>query len=167
VRFILVGAAAVLALIAALYFAGRPDVDPPRAVEPAPAAAPPAAAPAPAPEETGPLAQADPALRAAVAGALARYGRALETRDAALLATVRPDLSAEARDRQLARFAGALNVGVDLRVLDVALTPTEAVLTVLRTEVVVGGRGSEAAPEEETLRFEKRPEGWILDVRRR
>jgi tetratricopeptide (TPR) repeat protein len=167
VRFILVGAAAVLALIAALYFAGRPDADPPRALEPPPSAAPPAATPAPAPEETGPLAQADPALRAAVADALARYGRALETRDAALLAAVRPDLSAEARDRQLARFAGALNVGVDLRVLDLALTPTEAVLTVLRTEVVVGGRGGQAAPEEETLRFEKRPEGWILDVRRR
>ena len=68
----------------------------------------------------------------------------------------------------LARFAGALNVGIDLRVLDVgARRRPDAVVTVLRTEVVVGGRGGEAPPEEETLRFEQRPGGWILGARRR
>jgi hypothetical protein len=166
-RFILVGGAGVFVLMAALYFLARPDVVPPRPVEPAPTQALPPATPSPAPEEAGPLAQADPELRAAIRDLLARYGRALEGRDAALLASIRPDIPAEERDRMLARFAGALNVGIDLRVLDAALSPADAVVTVLRTEVVVGGRGGEAPPEEETLRFEKRPEGWILDARRR
>jgi hypothetical protein len=67
----------------------------------------------------------------------------------------------------LSRFAGALNVGIDLRVLDVQVTAAEAVVPILRTEVVVGGRGGERAPEEETLRFEHRPEGWVLGARHR
>ena len=40
-------------------------------------------------------------------------------------------------------------------------------MPVLRTEVVVGGKGGESAPVEETLRFERRPEGWVLGARRR
>lgn len=166
-RFILIGGAGVFVLIAALYFVGRPDVASPRAIEPPPTVAPPPATPSHAPEEIGPLTQADPELRAAIQDLLARYGRALESRDGSLLASVRPDLGTVERDRMLARFAGALNVGIDLRVLDVVPSPAEAVVTVLRTEVVVGGRGGAGPPEEETLRFEKRPEGWTLDARRR
>ncbi|MET0556239.1 MAG: hypothetical protein ABW221_24575 [Vicinamibacteria bacterium] len=167
-RFVLAGGAGVVVLIAGLYLTGRPDAGPPPAIERPPTVVPAArATPSPAPEHDGPLAPADRELRAAIGDVLAGYGRALETRDAALLASVRPDLTAAERDRRLARFAGALNVGIDLRVLEAALTPVEAVVTVLRTEVVVGGRGGESPPEEETLRFEKRPEGWTLDARRR
>jgi tetratricopeptide (TPR) repeat protein len=167
-RFILVGGAGVFVLIAALYFAGRPDALPPPTLDRPPTAVPPTAAtPSPAVEPDGPLAQADPELRATIRDVLAGYGRALETQDAPLLASVRPDLAADERQRMLARFTGALNVGIDLRVLDAAFTSAEAVVTVLRTEVVVGGRGGDTPPEEETLRFEKRPEGWILGARRR
>jgi hypothetical protein len=166
-RFILVGGAGVVVLIAALYLGGRPDAVPPPVVDRAPTPAPVPATPSPVPEPIGPLSKADGELRATIRDVLSGYGRALETRDAALLASVRPDLPRDQRDRMLARFAGALNVGIDLRVLDAALTPVEAVVTVLRTEVVVGGQGRESPPEEETLRFEKRPEGWILDARRR
>jgi tetratricopeptide (TPR) repeat protein len=165
-RFILVGGVGVFVSIGALYFLGRPDAAPPRAVEPPPTLAPPPT-PSAVPEEIGPLAQADPELRATIQDALARYGRALEAQDAALLAGTRPDLGADERDRMLTRFAGALNVGIDLRVLDVSLAPEEAIVTVLRTEVVVGGRAGEVPPEEETLRFEKRPEGWVLGARGR
>jgi tetratricopeptide (TPR) repeat protein len=165
-RFILVGGVGVFVSMGALYFVGRPDAAPPRAVDPPTTMAPPPS-PSAAPEEIGPLARADPELREAIQDALVRYGRALETQDAALLAATRPDLGADERDRMLARFAGALNVGIDLRVLDVSLAPAEAIVTVLRTEVVVGGRGSEMPPEEETLRFEKLPEGWVLGARRR
>jgi hypothetical protein len=165
-RFILVGGVGVFVSIGALFFLGRPDAAPPRAVEPPPTLAPPPT-PSAVPEEIGPLAQADPELRATIQDALARYGRALEAQDAALLAGTRPDLGADERDRMLTRFAGALNVGIDLRVLDVSLAPEEAIVTVLRTEVVVGGRAGEVPPEEETLRFEKRPEGWVLGARGR
>lgn len=166
-RFVLLGVAGVVVLIAALYVAGRPDAAPPPPVERPPETEPPRATPPLAVEERGPLAAVDPELRSAVHAALERYGRALEARDAAMLAAARPDLSAEERAVVLARYAGALNVGVDLRVLEAASEPPEAVVTVLRTDAVVGGRGGERPPEEETLRFEKRPEGWILHAPRR
>lgn len=167
VRFILVGVAGLFVLIAGLYLVGRPDAAPRPAVEP-PATVPPPPSPTPpAAEQAGPLEGLDPALRGSIEDVLVRYGRALEARDAALLASARPDLSEDVRMRRLERFQGALNVGIDLRVLDAAPTPAEALVTVLRTEVVVGGRGGDRAPEEEALRFLKRPEGWVLDVDRR
>jgi hypothetical protein len=112
------------------------------------------------------MARLEPELKRTIEACLDGYQRALETQDAALLARTRHDLAPAERTRMLARFAGALNVGIDLRVLDVRAAPAEAVVSVLRTEVVVGGRGGETAPEEETLRFEHRPDGWILGARR-
>ena len=167
-RFILVGGAGVVVLIAALYFAGRPDAVAPPAIDRR-ARRDPAAGDAAARDGAGRPARAGGSRSCAptIRDVLAGYARALETRDAPLLASVRPDLPLDERERMLARFAGALNVGIDLRVLEAALTPAEAVVTVLRTEVVVGGHGRDAPPEEETLRFEKRPEGWVLDARRR
>ena len=164
-RFILIGGAILFALIAALYLAGRAPAPPVPSSLPAAGSVPPA--PTTAVEDRGPLSHLEPELRRVIEGALESYQRALETQDAARLAQARPDLTAAEREHMLARFAGALNVGIDLRVLDAQVTPAEAVVPVLRTEVVVGGKGGESAPVEETLRFERRPEGWVLGARRR
>ena len=110
----------------------------------------------------GPLAAADPEVRAAVETTLAAYGRALESQDAELLARVRPDLRPAERERLLARFRGAINVATDLRVLDVIPGKGVVVVPVLRTDVIVGGRGAPTAPVEETLRFERRDGVWRL-----
>ena len=162
-RLILVGCVVLFAIIAALFLSGRAPTPPTR---PAPSASVPVATVPPV-EDRGPMARLDPDLRRAITAALEGYQRALEAQDAALLARTRPDLSPAERQRMLARFAGALNVGIDLRVLDVQVTPAEALVPVLRTEVVVGGKGGESAPEEETLRFDRRPEGWVLGARHR
>jgi hypothetical protein len=97
-----------------------------------------------------------------VEAALAAYARALETRDPESLAQARPDLSAERRAALLARFDGALNVAVDLRVIDAVWQDQSATLSVLRTDVIVGGRGGSAPPQEETLRFERRSGAWSI-----
>ena len=162
-RLILIGCAVVFAIVTGLFLSSRttgpaPPPPPPTATAPV--------ATAPPVEDRGPLALLDPELKQAIVASLEAYQRALEAQDATLLARTRPDLAAADRERMLARFAGALNVGVDLRVLDVQTAPVEAIVSVLRTEVVVGGKGGQSAPEEETLRFERRPEGWILGARR-
>jgi hypothetical protein len=95
---------------------------------------------------------------------LAAYGAALEARDDGRLARARPDLSAAQRAALLAPLAGAINVGVDLRVLDVTVSGGAAAVPVLRTAVVVGGGASRSTPVEETLRFRRRAEGWVLDA---
>ena len=164
-RLILIGCAGVSAVIIALFLSGR-TTGPVTVPPPAPLPAEPMATALPV-EDRGPLAHLQPDLKQAIVSCLDAYQRALESRDGPLLARTRPDLALADRERMLARFAGALNVGVDLRVLDVQPLPAEAIVTLLRTEVVVGGRGGASAPEEETLRFEHRPEGWMLGARRR
>ena len=117
---------------------------------------------APDPQRPGPLEAADPGLRQAVEAVLAAYGRALETADAAALAEARPDLSAEERTRLVAAFTGAINAATDLRVLDIKARGDLAVVTVLRTDVIVGGTGGPRDPTEETLRFWRRRGEWVL-----
>ena len=128
------------------------------------AMAPASAAPAPSgtPPPAGPLAAVEPEVRQAVETTLAAYARALESQDAALLAQARPDLTAAERERLLAPFRGAVNVATDLRVLDVIASRGLIVVPVLRTDVIVGGRGAPTAPVEETLRFERRDGAWRL-----
>ena len=139
---------------------------------------PPAATPSPPPREAalatqaparapGPLDAVVPELRQAIESTLADYARALETRNAELLARVRPDLSAAQRAALLAPFAGAINVASDLRVLDVIAEGDRVAVPVLRTDVIVGGSSSRAAPVEEVLRFQHVAAGWVLDARRR
>ena len=53
-------------------------------------------------------------------------------------------------------------LGTDLRVLDVIPSRGAVVVPVLRTDVIVGGRGAPTAPVEETLRFERRDGVWRL-----
>jgi tetratricopeptide (TPR) repeat protein len=163
-RLILIGCVAVFAIVAGLFLSSRttgPAAPPP----PPPTAAAPVATAAPV-EDRGPLARVDPELKQAIVSSLEAYQQALEGQDGSLLARARPDLEPGERERMLSRFAGALNVGIDLRVLDVQAAPAEAIVSVLRTEVVVGGKGGERPPEEETLRFDHRPEGWMLGARR-
>jgi tetratricopeptide (TPR) repeat protein len=117
---------------------------------------------APDPQLPGPLDAAEPALRQGVDAVLGAYGRALETADAAALAEARPDLGAEERARLIAAFTGALNAATDLRVLDVKTRGDLAVVTVLRTDVIVGGPGGPRDPTEETLRFWRRRGEWVL-----
>ena len=131
----------------------------PATVPPSPRAA---AAVAPTPPPAGPLAAADPDVREAVEATLAAYARALESQDPLLLARARPDLTGAERERLLAPFRGALNVATDLRVLDVVPSRGAVVVPVLRTDVIVGGRGAPSAPVEETLRFERRDGAWRL-----
>jgi len=117
------------------------------------------------PPPAGPLAGADPEVRQAVETTLAAYARALESQDAQLLARARPDLTAAERERLLAPFRGAVNVATDLRVLDVIPSRGLVVVPVLRTDVIIGGRGAPASPVEETLRFEQRDGAWRLAAR--
>jgi tetratricopeptide (TPR) repeat protein len=126
-----------------------------------PAAEPPSAAPSLA-EPPGPLTDLEPDLRQAIEATLAAYGQALERQDEAALGRARPDLGARQRTTLLAPFKGALNVAVDLRVVDAAARRDDAVVTVLRTDVIVDGRGGARPPVEETLRFVRRSGGWAL-----
>jgi hypothetical protein len=114
------------------------------------------------PAPNGPLTTADPEVREAVEATLAAYARALESQDAILLSRARPDLTGAERERLLAPFRGAINVATDLRVLDVIPSRGAVVVSVLRTDVIVGGRGAPPAPVEETLRFERRDGIWRL-----
>ena len=103
----------------------------------------------------------DPALRQAVEDVLARYARALETIDGALLAEVRPDMSVKARASLMAEREGR-NVAADLRVLEVARRGNQASVKVRRTEVVVAGRSVDRPSVEETLRFHREGGAWVL-----
>ena len=125
-------------------------------------AAPRGTAPSATPAPVGPLATADPEVREAVETTLAAYARALESQDAVLLSRARPDLTGAERERLLAPFRGAINVATDLRVLDVIPSRGAVLVPVLRTDVIVGGRGAPPAPVEETLRFERRDGMWRL-----
>jgi hypothetical protein len=113
-------------------------------------------------EPPGPLTDLEPELRQTVERTLAAYGAALEGQDEAALAQARPDLGARQRTTLLAPFKGALNVAIDLRVVDAAARREDAVVTVLRTDVIVDGRGGARPPVEETLRFVKRAGAWTL-----
>ncbi len=122
-----------------------------------------AAVPPPATTEPpGPLTNLVPELRQVIEATLAAYANALESQDAALLAQARPDLSPAEREERLAPLQGALNVATDLRVLDIIQEGKTVVVPVLRTDVVVGGRGRPRPPVEETLRFEWRAGVWLL-----
>jgi tetratricopeptide (TPR) repeat protein len=149
-------------------FVSRGSRQPPAPVAAAPVVAPPVAAapPTTAPAATltgsGPLDALEPELRAAIDGILPAYARALETADAELLAQARPDLRPEERARLLAPFTGAVNAATDLRVLSATTRGDLAVVTVLRTEVIVGGPGGQREPTEETLRLWRRRGEWML-----
>ena len=77
-------------------------------------------------------------------------------------AQARPDLAADERAKLIAAFTGALNAATDLRVLDVKTRGDLAVVTVLRTDVIVGGPGAPRDPTEEALRFWRRRGEWVL-----
>jgi hypothetical protein len=156
---VLTSAALVIGLV--IVLARAPNRGAPAAIPVAPSAMPRAAASA-TPPPIGPLGAADPEVREAVETTLAAYARALESQDALLLARARPDLTGAERERLLAPFRGAINVATDLRVLDVIPSRGAVVVPVLRTDVIVGGRGAPSAPVEETLRFERRDGAWRL-----
>jgi len=158
---VLASAALVIGLLAVLTT--RPPKRAVSSAAPAAAsAAPRVTGPSTTPPPIGPLAAADPDVREAVETTLAAYARALETQDAVLLSRARPDLTGAERERLLAPFRGAINVATDLRVLDVIPSRGAVVVPVLRTDVIVGGRGAPTAPVEETLRFERRDGAWRL-----
>jgi hypothetical protein len=109
-----------------------------------------------------PLAALPSDARRAVEQTLASYARALETADEALLARVRPDLPPEAREARLRPFRGAINAAADIRILDVAAGADAIVVSVVRTDIAVGGRVPPGPPAEETLRFARDGTAWVL-----
>jgi tetratricopeptide (TPR) repeat protein len=146
----------------------EPRARPSPLASPSAAAAAAAAAPAvtaPPEEATGPLTLAPPELRQVIVSTLAAYGRALEGVDPAALAAARPDLGPAEREALLAPLKGAVNVATDLRVLDVTLAGDTATVPVLRTDIVIGGRGT-GPPVEETLSFTRRDGAWSLRASR-
>lgn len=163
---ILAGVAALIVVGAIVVSRGAPQKPPAPVAASAPTAAAPAptqtAAPATGTQLPGPLDAIDADLRQSIEAVLASYGRALETADAAMLAEARPDLSAEERARLIAAFTGAVNAATDLRVLDVKARGDLATVSVLRTDVIVGGSGGPHDPTEETLRFWRRRGEWLL-----
>jgi tetratricopeptide (TPR) repeat protein len=157
--WVLGGGALILAVLGFVLLQGRARVVP-RLPAPAPATG--AAATLPA---AGPLDRLQPDLRRAIEEALARYARALETADDALLAQARPDLGPEARARRLRPFRDALNAATDLRVLEVVVEGDRARVDLLATDVVVGGSGPPQESLEETLVFERSSGGWAISGR--
>jgi hypothetical protein len=161
--FLVLASAAVVFGLFVVLTARPPNRAVPRAAAPTTSsAAPRVTAPPATPPPAGPLATADPEVREAVETTLTAYARALESQDPLLLARARPDLTGAERERLLAPFRGAVNVATDLRVLDVVPSRGAVVVPVLRTDVIVGGRGAPPAPVEETLRFERRDGMWRL-----
>jgi tetratricopeptide (TPR) repeat protein len=110
----------------------------------------------------GPLADAEPALRFAIEALLQAYARALEAADGAALEAARPDLTAAARERRLEAFQGALNAATDIRVLDLVADGNQALVTILSTDVIVGGRREAGPPLEEKLRLVRSGGAWAL-----
>jgi len=111
-----------------------------------------------------PLDGVEPSLRAAIETTLAAYGAALEHGDAEALRAARPDLSANAREAQLAALRGALNVAVDVRVLRVEPSGEgQSLVHIQRTDVLVGASGDSATPVEETLHFVRRGDVWTIE----
>jgi len=159
---ILGGGAAILLTLMLSVLSSRvsqaPPLDP-RRVATSPSAAPASAAP------VGPLEKLPPELRAAVEDTLARYARALESADSELLASVRPDMDRDAREKRLAPFRGALNAATDLRVIEASVVGDRAEIQLLATDVVVGAQGAPRPPTEESLVFQRGTEGWRI-VRR-
>jgi hypothetical protein len=174
--FVFAGGVGIAAVVAFVLTRERPVVSAPAVtlqpavaapLEPASPAAPipppdDSAPAAPAAEPPGPLTDLDPDLRRTIERTLAAYGEALERQDESALARARPDLGARQRTTLLAPFKGALNVAVDLRVVDASARANDAVVTVLRTDVIVDGRGGARPPVEETLRYVRRGDGWAL-----
>jgi tetratricopeptide (TPR) repeat protein len=164
VTWVVAGAAFVLGAVALVSLSGRTSPGPmPPAPPPVPASQAPEATLAP-PESRlpGPLANVDPDLRRALEATLKAYAGALEHADAAALAAARHDLSPAAREARLGPFAGALNAATDVRVLDVVVTGDRALVTILCTDVIIGGKGAPQATHEETLRFQRRQGAWTL-----
>jgi hypothetical protein len=114
------------------------------------------------PPEADPLDGLDPDLRKTIEDTLGSFAHALESHDGALLAQVRPDLSAKERTELLAPFEDALDATVSLRVLDVTARGDEADVDLRRQETIVRGRVPPHAPAEETLRFERQKGVWAL-----
>jgi tetratricopeptide (TPR) repeat protein len=159
---VLLSAALVLGLL--FYLTWRTS-GPSRATPVPPATTPrPALSPTPSPEAAaiGPLSDLSPALRKEIEGTLELYARALESQDQDLLARARPDLSGPEREERLAPFVGALNVATDLRILEITTAADAVTVTVLRTDVIVGGRKGSHPPVEESLRFVQADGGWSL-----
>src|SRR5262245_48084764 len=157
-RWIVAGGVLILGLVAFLVSSGRSGQAP--IVVSSPSAAPVSLVPNAAAPEAGPLDGVPPELRTAVEDTLARYARALESVDATLLASVRPDMNANQREARLAPFRGALNATSDLRVIEAHVQGTRAEVEVLATDVVIGGQGAPRPPMSETLIFERGAAGW-------
>lgn len=155
--FVIAGAVVVMGLVGVwvLRTPSPPAPSPTAARTPAP--------PTPIPTEPpGPLTALEPSLRSTIESAVALYAKALESADSDLLARARPDLTPAEREARLAPFRGSLNAASDIRVIDVSMSPTAVAVQVLRTDVIVGGTGQQTPPTEETLRFERRGESWVL-----
>ncbi len=161
---LVVGVGVLLSAVV-LVVAGRSGGSAPDRPRPSVATAPPRTAPpATAPRDTlpGPLTALDPDLRQVIDATLTAYARALEKADAAALAAARPDMSPERQVERLAPFVGALNAATDVRVVDASVQGDEALVSLLSTDVIVGGRGGPTPPVEETLRFVRRAGRWAL-----
>jgi tetratricopeptide (TPR) repeat protein len=150
-------------VVSLIFFMTTRSGGPPPAT-PAPSRQPPTPAPPPPETLTGPMAGLPVELRQQIRKTLELYGQALESQDANLLAQARPDLSAADRKERLAPFLGALNVASDLRVLEVILDADRATVSLLRTDVIVGGRQDARPPVEETLRFVRGKDDWTLEA---
>jgi len=136
-------------------------VEAPASAAPIPPPLPLAAAPPDAPAVVPAIPGADPALARVVTETLARYGRALESVDARLLAEARPDLGPHERRAVLVRYEGSVNVATDLRVQGVVRRGSEATVSLLRTDVIAG-RPEPTPPVAETLRFKREGGAWVL-----
>lgn len=159
---VLCSAAIVLGLL--FYLTSRTAPPQPTAGAPPRATLAPPPSPGPQLEEgpSGPLAGLAPDLHQVIEETLSLYARALESSDRELLARARPDLTGPEREALLAPFLGAVNVATDLRILRAVRDDDEVMVTVLRTDVIVGGRGGQQAPSEEVFHFVRSENQWAL-----
>jgi len=144
--------------------AARAEPDP----EPAtPAPAPPAAA---SPEPRPPVETAAPPTAAerraaderAIREVVSTYVRAIEEKDLALFRSAKPNLSATEEARLRDSFRAVQSQQVDIQVLQIDLSETEATVRLSRRDTIVADRLERTVESQQTMTLMKADGRWVL-----
>jgi hypothetical protein len=128
-----------------------PTVAPPT-VERTPAAPTPAAAERAAAERD----------QAAIRQIVARYGRAIETKDMALFRAIKPNLSADEERRLQEGFRAVTSQRVSLNVVSIDHQGDAASVLVQRHDTIRAGGREQTADSQQLLRFARTASGWVI-----
>jgi serine/threonine protein kinase len=118
----------------------------------------PAAAPSPAAAERTPAERDDAAIRQLVA----RYGRAIETKDMALFRAIKPNLSADEERRLQEGFRAVTTQRVNLQIVSIDHQGDAASVLVQRHDTIRAGGRDQTADSQQVLRFARTASGWVI-----